>query len=278
MTSTAALTPESAEAVWSYLLPQVQASRQVTRLMIQNFPANKLDARPLPQGETLGDMVWYLASVFHVFLEGVCEGEFAPMPAAPQPASTAAYLTWDEERFNVTLQKLALLSGEQLLRPVTFAGVTQTALGFVSSFLAHVSQQVGQLSAYLSMVTPVASPAADDSAELSEDELSSVAGGNMYILPPSSSSGSYAAPYTGNIQVTANYNAPSPIMVQTQAGLGSLLGSGGGGIGAVGAVGGAALIAGMLGINAASIAIAGGTAGLIAGKTAITVAFILSRF
>jgi hypothetical protein len=51
------------------------------------------------------------------------------------------------------------------------------------------------------------------------------------------------------ILITGTYGTPSPIVQTqlTQAGLGSLLGDGGGGYGAVGAVGGVAAIAGIFG-------------------------------
>lgn len=287
MTSTA-LTPEAAQTIWTYLLPQVQGAHQVSRLLIQKFPADMLDVRPRSEGESFGDMLWYLSSVFHVFLDGVCEGHFAPLPAAPQPATTDSFLAWDDEHFSLTLQKLSQLTGEQLLAPVTFAGLTQLALDFVSSFLVNVSQHVGQLGAYLSMVLPTvpatttaeasASGSAPAQAELSDEELSQVAGGANYILPPSSSSGSYLPAYTGNIKTNVHYNTASPIMVQTQAGLGSLLGNGAGGYGAFGAVGGAALVGAMLGIEAGMVAFGGAGVALLGTQGVVTAAMIISKF
>lgn len=249
-------TPDIASSTWTYLLPQIEASRQVTRLLIQNFPADKLDVRPVAHGDTFADMLWYLASVYHVFLDGVCEGQFQDLPAMPEAKTTASFLAWDDERFGATLEKLKALSGEDLRKPVTFAGLTQSALDFISSFQGNVYQHVGQLLAFLSVVMPeqaVASPLAPEGVvnELSDDELSAVAGG------VTTTTGTY-----NGIQVTGNYvNATAQQMgwlpaPQVQAGLGALLGSPGAGYGAVGLSGAAGVLLAIFGVGVANNAAA----------------------
>jgi len=174
-------TPDAAQSAWAHLLPQIEASRQMTRLMIQGFPAQHLETRPVPHGGSFADMLWYLSSVYHVFLDGVCEGRFEELPAMPEARSTASFLAWDDERFGPTLEKLKRLSGEDLLKPVTFAGVTQSALDFLSAFLGNVHHHVGQLVAYLSVALPeqaVSQPAtASEDGELTDEQLAAVAGG-----------------------------------------------------------------------------------------------------
>ena len=241
-------TEETALAAWTYLLPQIEASRQMTRLLIQNFPADKLDVRPVPHGGTFADMLWYLASVHHVFLDGVCEGQFQDLPAMPAARTTSSFLAWDEERFDATLEKLKALSGEELLKPVSFAGLTQSTLDFISTFQGNVYQHVGQLVAFLSVVLPgqaVASPLMPEgfTNELSEDELSTVAGG------VSTTTGNY-----NGIQVTGTYHTATAQQLgwfpppQVQAGLGSLFGNGENNL-----TGFAAVIPGMaLGVGAAA--------------------------
>lgn len=278
-THTPTMSPEAAQAVWNHLLPQIQTSRQVTRLLIQNVPADTFEWRPLPQGESLGEVLWYLTSVFHVFLEGVCEGRFAELPSAPEPANAASFLAWDDAHFGVTLQKLAQLSGEQLLKPVTFAGITLSGLDFVSSFLANVANHVGQVTTLMAMVhstaittTPPATAKGSADHELTDEELSTVAGGGVVTAV---ASGPTYNPNPNNILITAKYNTPSPIRQQTQAGLGSLLGDGGGGYGAVGAVGGIAMIAGIWGSGVATLMAGGAAGGYTAGAAVL---MFLSRF
>lgn len=260
-------TPDIARSTWTYLLPQIEASRQLTRLLIQNFPADKLDVRPVAHGDTFADMLWYLASVYHVFLDGVCEGQFQDLPAMPEAKTTASFLAWDDERFGATLEKLRALSGEDLLKPVTFAGLTQSTLEFMSSFQGNVYQHVGQLVAFLSVVMPdqaVASPLVPDRVvdELSDDELGAVAGG---VTTTTSN-------YNG-IQVTGTYHTATAQQLgwlpppQVQAGLGALLGSQASGYGAVGMSGAAGVLLTIFGVGVASNAAALMGAG-IAGMTA----------
>lgn len=276
---TPTLSTEAAQAVWNHLLPQVQSTRVVTRLLVQNFPADLYGTQARPEGETFGDILWYLTSVFHVFLDGVCEGKFAELPAQPQPANAETFLAWDDAHFSLTLQKLAQLSGDQLLKPVTFAGLTQSTLDFVSSFLMNVAQHVGQLTALLSVAkktAPTLPPAArKDPNELSDEELGTVAGGAVVSAVADRPQASAGNPH--GILITAKYNQPSPIMVQTQAGLGSLLGDGGGGLGAVGSVGGIAVIAGIWGSGIASL-ISAGSAAAMGGTAAYSVGAALLMF
>lgn len=224
------LTPDTAQSAWAHLLPQIESSRQMTRLLIQGFPAEHLDARPVPHGGTFADMLWYLSSVYHVFLDGVCEGQFEELPAMPEARSTASFLAWDDEHFGATLDKLRRLGGDELLKPVTFAGQTQSALDFLSAFLGNVHHHVGQLLAYLSVVLPepaVSPPAtASEDGELTDEQLAAVAGGVQVTFVQHSQT----AQQLGWI-------APP----QTFATLGALLGDGGGGVGAAGLLGGLGL-------------------------------------
>jgi len=278
-TAATTLSPEQARTLFDHLLPSIVQSRALTRELIRTVPDSKLDFLPIAGGETLSDLMWYLASSYDVFLNALCDAKFPELPAMPQPASVQAFLDWDDSRFEQSVQKAKALSNEDLLRPLTFGPFTQPAVEFMTVFLGNVGSHTGQLLAWLALAvqntevgvaTQLDQKRAD--GELSDEELAGVAGGTAQSLN-TVVSGPGIAPPSGPI-ITHNYNANpaihgNPVVQQTQAGLGSLLGDGGGGIGAVGVVGGqATLLAWVIGSYMAGQTSAALKAAAIAGLAA----------
>jgi hypothetical protein len=270
------LTADSAKSLVQLLLPQIEANHRLARMVVQALANDKLDVRPVADGESLGDMAWYVASAAAVGLAGIAEGRFPAPPAKPQPATVEAFLAWDDDQFPMALQRLVSLDGEALLRPMTFGHLTTSAAEFVPLLLSNLAQHTGALMACIAQCgasRQVAAPAAED-GELSEAQLAQVAGGAVLTAHMQTTSTT-----PNGILITGNYGTPSPIVQTqlTQAGLGSLLGDGGGGYGAVGAVGGLAAWAGVFG--AAFVSALGVNAALNTGATVGAILLgVLSRF
>jgi hypothetical protein len=167
------LTIEHARVARDFLLPHIEASRQMAHAAIAQIPTEVLAIRPVAEGENIGDMAWTLASGFDVMLTGLCEGQFPVLPGMPEAGTAASFVAWDQGSFGDKLQRVSALSGEDLLRPLSFAHITQPAVNFLPLFLANVSQCLGVLSAWLRLHMP--GPAPD--GELSDADLAAVAGG-----------------------------------------------------------------------------------------------------
>lgn len=266
------LTTDQAQTVLGFLLPQIESSRKLVRLAVAQLADDKLALKPVAEGESLGDLAWYITSACSVFLNGLADGRFPPPPAKPQPETVQAFLDWDEAQYPVALQRLANLDGEALQRPISLGHLTLPVVEFLPVFLSNIAQHLGMLMAWMAQnaATRAATPTLGQD-ELSDDELAAVAGGTTQYVQLASPSNTV----NPNIQITAHYNAPSPIRIQTQAGLGALLGDGGGGLGAVGAVGGIAMIAGIWGSGVATLMAGGAAGGYTAGAAIL---MFLSRF
>ena len=168
-----ALSIEQARVARDFLLPHIEASRQIAHAVIAQIPPDVLAIRPVAEGESIGDMAWALASGFDVMLTGLCEGQFPTLPGKPEAGTGASFVAWDKGSFADKLQRAAALSGEDLLRPLSFAHITQPAVHFLPMFLANVSQQMGVLSVWLQLHMPIPAP----DGELSDADLAVVAGG-----------------------------------------------------------------------------------------------------
>ena len=223
------LSPEQARTLFDHLLPNIVQGRTLTRELIRKVPESKLDFQPIADGETLSDLMWYLSSAYDVFLNALCDAKFPDLPAKPQPASVQAFLDWDDTRFEQTLEKAKALSNEDLLRPMTFGLFTQSAVEFMTVFLGNVASHTGQLMSWLALVAQerggiVAETATTEDGELSDDELSAVAGGNVTYIQDN---GTAPGPNINVNMVTTSQTAqqmgwfgPPPT---TQAGMGSFV-------------------------------------------------------
>ena len=227
-TPAASLRPEQARTLFDHLLPAIFNSRALTRELIRNVADSKLGFQTVAGGETLSDLMWYLASAYDVFLNALCDAKFPDLPAKPQPATVQAFLDWDDNRFEQTVERAKALSNEDLLRPLTFGPFTQPAVEFMTAFLSNVASHTGQLMMGLALTLEPHEQAAQqagavqsvdaqsDSGELSDQQLVEVAGGG------------YPGPGMNTINFTFNDTRPliPPQDPQVQTGLGSLFGNG----------------------------------------------------
>jgi uncharacterized damage-inducible protein DinB len=178
--STSTVSPEQACSLRDFFLPAIESSHRINRLLIQSVPADKLEFKPDPGSFALSDILWSLVATEHFFLTGICDARFPPPPSKPEAIGIPELLAWDDAHFPHDFQRLALLSGEELLHPVEFLGTTTTALELLHSQMGNLSQHRGQIAIYLQLAgvsrgeVPAEGAAAD---ELSEADLKAVAGG-----------------------------------------------------------------------------------------------------
>ena len=195
------LNPEQARTLFDHLLPTIVSSRALTRELIRNVADSKLGFQPIAGGESLSDLMWYLASAYDVFLNALCDAKFPDLPAKPQPASVDAFLDWDDNRFEQTVQRVKALSDADLLRPLSFGPFTQPAVEFMAMFIGNVAQHTGQLMMGLALANgePTAIKTTSSDGELSDEELAGVAGGSAVVIEHND--------FMPNITVT--YNTPA---------------------------------------------------------------------
>lgn len=215
------LSPDTVSLVRDYLLPQVEASHRMVRQVVENFPSARMHHSVHPGGETLGDLLWYLVSAFHVTLDAVQQGAFGEVPAKPEPASPAAFLAWDEARFAQKLQTLTTLDASTLLQPLALGPFTQPAVDYLMALLNNVAHHLGVLTLGLQQVPAAPPPEAALPDELTDEQLMAVAGGNTTTTS-----------YYNGIKITGTYHTATAQEMgwiappATQASLISLFGNG----------------------------------------------------
>jgi uncharacterized damage-inducible protein DinB len=268
-TTATTLSPEQGRTLFDHLLPSIVQSRAATRELIRNVPDSKLDFLPIEGGETLSDLMWYLASAYDAFLNAVCDAKFPELPAKPQPVSVQAFLEWDDSRFEQTVERAKALSNEDLLRPLSFGPFTQPTVEFMTVFLGNVASHTGQLMAWLAMAAKNTDAGSENHAdgELSEEELAGVAGG-LEVPTTYVTNDPYQQQQMTQV-VQQYYTSDGP------AGLGALLGSSAAGYGFVGATGALAVLQAIFGIGVGSNMAAYVGVGVTAGRATLMALGIL---
>ncbi len=144
------LQPDQATLVMGLLLPQLKNEHKTTLRVIQAAPPDRGDYQPDPRSMTALDLAWHIASADVFFMSLASETPMEGPGKRPETIRTSADVaTWYEQNFSKGAEKVAALSGEQLLKEIPFHQFKMTALGFLQLSLVHGVHHRGQLSAYL---------------------------------------------------------------------------------------------------------------------------------
>jgi uncharacterized damage-inducible protein DinB len=133
-------------------LPSLKAEHPVTRSVIAAIPADKAAYAPDPVTRSAMDLAWHIVTAENRFIEAVVDGTFDLTPRdRPASIETPADVNrWYEEHFNRNIERLALVSGDRLVRPIDFRGIfTFPAVIYVQLALNHSIHHRGQLSMLL---------------------------------------------------------------------------------------------------------------------------------
>ena len=144
------LQPDQAMLLMSALLPQIKAEHKTTLKVIQAAPPDKGDYQPDPRSMNALDLVWHIASADLFFMSLASETPMAGDGKRPETIRNSTDIAaWYEENFPQGVEKIAALSGEQLLKEIPFHQFKMTALGYLQMMVLHTVHHRGQLSAYL---------------------------------------------------------------------------------------------------------------------------------
>jgi len=146
------ISPEQAAFLVEYRLPSVKNEYRATSAVIAAIPASNGDYRPDPQARSAAEIAWHIAASEHRFWRGIISGTF-DFNAIPRPEgglTPASVLTWYEQSFASSFEKLTRLTGEQAARILEFrGGLRLPAAAFFDVCVHHSIHHRGQLSTYL---------------------------------------------------------------------------------------------------------------------------------
>jgi uncharacterized damage-inducible protein DinB len=146
------LQPEQGIFLQQMALPALKNEHGTTRRVIEAIPTDKGDYRPDPNAKSALELAWHISAAQHRFLSGVVAGafDFSPIHRPESVRNSADIAAWFGESFERNLEKVAGLSGEQLVKLIDFRGLFQfPAVMHLQFHLNHEIHHRGQLSTYL---------------------------------------------------------------------------------------------------------------------------------
>jgi uncharacterized damage-inducible protein DinB len=126
----------------------------LTRRVIAAIPPEHANYRPESGARSASELARHIVGAELRFLRGVADGTFADSRNLLDADTDLTHVvSVYATKFAATLESLATLTGEQLVRILDYRGVVRMpALGFVQLALNHTIHHRGQLSVYLRSV------------------------------------------------------------------------------------------------------------------------------
>ncbi len=145
------LTPEFALSLRAVMLDGFKKEAKTTKRVIAAVPNEESGYRPDPCARTAWELAWHLANTDIQFLDGIADLKFSMGTArADKPTDIAGIMAWYERNLERGLARVELMSAEQLITPVNFAGVFNMPAVFYLGFLNnHSIHHRGELVTYL---------------------------------------------------------------------------------------------------------------------------------
>ena len=163
------MTPENAQAIAAFLLPQLRQEFETTRRVIAAVPADTAGYKPSEKCMSGLQLSTHIALSEAFFLNGVINGKFDWVDQ--KFADPAAVLAFYDAAIPALFNQIEALPAENLAQPITFHSWTMSAVDYLAMDLKHGIHHRGQLSAYLrpmgAKVPSIYGPTADTEAEAS---------------------------------------------------------------------------------------------------------------
>ncbi len=145
------LTPEFALAFRAVMLDGFKREAETTKRVIAAVPNAQSSYKPDPHARTGQELAWHLANTDIQFLDGIADLKFT-MGTAPtdKPTDIAGVVAWYDRNLQRGIARVEVMSAEQLLTPLNFAGVFNMPAVFYLGFLNnHSIHHRGELATYL---------------------------------------------------------------------------------------------------------------------------------
>jgi len=151
MSEQPAFTPEFAVGYRALMLDGVLREFEITKRVLAAVPDAKSDYRPDPHARSAWELAWHIASTDVQFLEGIADLNFKMANPERKPENVAELVEWYDTHFKRAAGRVAGLSAQQLMTPVSFAGgmFNFPAVFYLAFLNNHCIHHRGQLATYL---------------------------------------------------------------------------------------------------------------------------------
>jgi len=132
------------------MLDGIQREAEITKKVIAAVPDDRSDYRPDPHARTAKELAWHIANTDVQFLDGIADMKFTMASPETKPQTSAEVVAWYEENMKRGLARIAAMSAEQLMTPISFAGIFNfPAVVYLSFLNNHSIHHRGELATYL---------------------------------------------------------------------------------------------------------------------------------
>ncbi|MGA8645583.1 MAG: DinB family protein [Candidatus Sulfotelmatobacter sp.] len=144
------LTPEFAQGYCAMTLDGILREAEITKKVIAAVPDAASSYKHDPNGRTAKELAWHLANTDVQFLNGIADLKFNMANPEHKPQTSAEVIAWYDQNLKRGVARVAAMTPEQLMTPVSFAGVFNLPavlyLGFLNNHSIH---HRGELATYL---------------------------------------------------------------------------------------------------------------------------------
>lgn len=144
------LTPEFAQGYCAMTLDGILREAEITKKVIAAVPDAASSYKHDPNGRTAKELAWHLANTDVQFLNGIADLKFNMANPEHKPQTSAEVVAWYDQNLKRGVARVAAMTPEQLMTPVSFAGVFNLPavlyLGFLNNHSIH---HRGELATYL---------------------------------------------------------------------------------------------------------------------------------
>jgi uncharacterized damage-inducible protein DinB len=144
------MTPEFALGYRAMMLDGILREAETTKKVIAAVPDAASGYKPDPNARSAKDLAWHLANTDVQFLNGIADLNFGMANPEHKPQTSAEVVLWYDENMKRGADRVAAMTPEQLMTPVSFFGAfTFPAVVYLGVLNNHSIHHRGELSTYL---------------------------------------------------------------------------------------------------------------------------------
>jgi len=144
------MTPEFAQGYCAMTLDGIMREAEITKKVIAAVPDAASSYKPDPNARSAKELAWHIANTDVQFLDGIADLNFNMASPEHKPETSVEVVAWYDENMKRGAARVAAMTPEQLLTPISFFGVFNFPAVLYLSFLNnHSIHHRGELATYL---------------------------------------------------------------------------------------------------------------------------------
>jgi len=144
------MTPEFVLGMRAMMLDGITREAEITKKVIAAVPDAASSYKPDPNARTAKELAWHIANSDIQFLDGIADMKFNMESPETKPQTSAEVVAWYDENMKRGVARVAAMTAEQLMTPVSFFNVfNYPAVAYLGFLNNHSIHHRGELATYL---------------------------------------------------------------------------------------------------------------------------------